>query len=183
MDHDDRWIEMDGESSRDEVLSARVDIGFLDALEQPILNGRGFDARDVAENRSTVIVNTNFVEQSSQLRWPSVKCSVSSRSSGAGVRSFGDSNVIKRDSAGNFHRATFPTVSWATGIRRGDEHVLIGIHISVEIAGVRLRRLLSNETRRQNTPSPVQRRRLHALTEPIVTANPGRIERFGSSHL
>jgi predicted permease len=61
MDHSDQWFELDDGSPRREALTARVDVGFFDALEQPILSGRGFDARDIGEHRATAIVNTSFV--------------------------------------------------------------------------------------------------------------------------
>lgn len=41
-----------------EVQVASVDVSFFDAFGQPILLGSG----DIGENRSTVIVNTTFVE-------------------------------------------------------------------------------------------------------------------------
>jgi putative ABC transport system permease protein len=67
MDHRSRRIELDGETSPDafeghQVKMARVDIDFFDALEQPILNGRGFNPADLGENRSAIIVNTSFVD-------------------------------------------------------------------------------------------------------------------------
>lgn len=63
MDHNDLWFEMDDGSPRQEVLVARVDPGYFDALGQPILDGRGFNAGDLGPNRSTAIVNTTFVER------------------------------------------------------------------------------------------------------------------------
>ena len=45
------------------VNVALVDIGFFDALEQPILSGRGFDAADLGERRTAVVVNTSFVDR------------------------------------------------------------------------------------------------------------------------
>lgn len=65
MDHPVSRVEVEGGSAtdRDVVRVASVDVGFFDALEQPILTGRGFDARDLGEERSTVIVNTNFVDR------------------------------------------------------------------------------------------------------------------------
>ena len=45
------------------VNVARVDVGFFDALEQPILSGRNFNAADLGERRSAIIVNTSFVER------------------------------------------------------------------------------------------------------------------------
>jgi hypothetical protein len=67
MDHPIRWAEVDGEDPPDgrpghQIRIARVDPGFFEALGQPILAGRGFDAIDL-EDGSAVIVNTTFVEQ------------------------------------------------------------------------------------------------------------------------
>ena len=45
------------------VNVAQVDVGFFEALGQPILNGRGFDAADLGERRTAVVVNTSFVER------------------------------------------------------------------------------------------------------------------------
>lgn len=63
MDHPNRWVEPEGGIPRQRVRIARVDVGFFDALEQPILSGRGFDQNDLGETRTAVIVNTNFVDQ------------------------------------------------------------------------------------------------------------------------
>ena len=68
MGHPWRRVEVDGEAQSDEVESprvanARVDVDFFDALEQPILSGRGFDSSDLSEDRSVVIVNTAFVDR------------------------------------------------------------------------------------------------------------------------
>jgi predicted permease len=68
MDHPGRRVEVEGETVDEgfrghAVQVARVAPGFFDALESPVLLGRGFDSRDIGENRSTVIVNTTFVEQ------------------------------------------------------------------------------------------------------------------------
>lgn len=63
MDHPNRWIEVEGGTPRQKVRIARVDVGFFDALEQPILRGRGFNQSDLGEIRSTVIVNENFVDK------------------------------------------------------------------------------------------------------------------------
>ena len=67
MDHNVLPIELDGENPSGEfeghdVKIARVDPDFFNALEQPILSGRGFDSTDLDE-RSTVIVNTSFVDR------------------------------------------------------------------------------------------------------------------------
>jgi predicted permease len=63
MDHPNRWIEVEGDVPRQKVRTARVDVGFFDALDQPILRGRGFDQGDLDKNPSAVIVNANFVDQ------------------------------------------------------------------------------------------------------------------------
>lgn len=65
MDHPVSRIEVEGGSptGRDVVRVASVDVNFFAALEQPILTGRVFDSRDIGEERSTVIVNTNFVDR------------------------------------------------------------------------------------------------------------------------
>jgi putative ABC transport system permease protein len=42
---------------------ARVDPGFFDAFDKPILAGRGFDRHDAAATSSAVIVNTAFVSE------------------------------------------------------------------------------------------------------------------------
>ncbi len=59
---------MDGENRSGDVQShpavnASVDLDFFDALERPILIGRGFNLSDLGEDRSAVIVNTPFVER------------------------------------------------------------------------------------------------------------------------
>ena len=72
MDHEIRLIELDVEVDGDRpapvvpidrVRTARVAPDFFEALEQPILMGRGFTAADLGADRSAVIVNTTFVEQ------------------------------------------------------------------------------------------------------------------------
>ena len=68
MDHPGRRVELDGENLPDNfrgqaVASARVDPDFFNALQQPILSGRGFDLGDLGEDRSAVIVNTDFVDR------------------------------------------------------------------------------------------------------------------------
>jgi hypothetical protein len=45
------------------VSVARVDIGYFEALEQPILNRRKFNAGDLGEDRSAVIVNAFFKDE------------------------------------------------------------------------------------------------------------------------
>ncbi len=67
MDHPSRRVEVDGEALVDDlrghqVQVASVDVNFFDALDHPILLGRGFDRSDLGDNRTTVIVNNTFVE-------------------------------------------------------------------------------------------------------------------------
>jgi len=66
MDHPVRLMEID--SAQDaaapfKVRTARIAIDFFDALEQPLIAGRGFDSRDLARDTSTVIVNTTFAQR------------------------------------------------------------------------------------------------------------------------
>lgn len=68
MSHPLRDVELEGENqsngaARSRVSIAYVDPGFFNALEQPILNGRGFDLSDLGEGGRAVIVNTTFVDQ------------------------------------------------------------------------------------------------------------------------
>jgi predicted permease len=68
MQHRTRPIEVEGEQLANAarghwVRTARVDVGFFEALEQPVLVGRGFTAADLGDDRSAVIVNTPFVDQ------------------------------------------------------------------------------------------------------------------------
>ena len=45
------------------VSVARVDAGYFDALGQPMLSGRNFNAADLGDDRSAVIVNKGFVDR------------------------------------------------------------------------------------------------------------------------
>lgn len=68
MDHRTRQIELEGEGKTGDlrghaVFIARVDVDFFSTFEQPILTGRGFDALDVGDDRSAVIVNTSFLDR------------------------------------------------------------------------------------------------------------------------
>jgi hypothetical protein len=68
MDHPIRRAQVEDESSSDvsaelRIRTAHVDPTFFDALESPILAGRGFNAGDLGDASSAVIVNTNFVER------------------------------------------------------------------------------------------------------------------------
>jgi putative ABC transport system permease protein len=66
--HGDRWYELESETRAEgrpalNTSEATVDVDYFKALGQPILAGRGFDARDLGQERSTVLVNTMFVER------------------------------------------------------------------------------------------------------------------------
>jgi predicted permease len=68
MDHPGSNIMVDGEALADDseghrIRMARVDIGYFDALETPILSGRGFALNDLRGEARTVIVNTSFVQR------------------------------------------------------------------------------------------------------------------------
>src|SRR5690606_32690413 len=69
MDHDEVRVEVDGEDASSgsfrghEVRTTAVDIGYFAGLGQPMLAGRAFDSRDVAEASNAVIVNRSFVER------------------------------------------------------------------------------------------------------------------------
>lgn len=66
MNHRTRRIEIEADGSAGGILeyrvrTASVDVDFFRALQQPMLAGRDFDSRDLAAERSTVVVNTNFI--------------------------------------------------------------------------------------------------------------------------
>jgi predicted permease len=68
MDHRTRLVEAEGVESPEgrsgfSIRTARVDLDFFESLGQPILQGRAFDAADLGEERTAVIVNTSFVER------------------------------------------------------------------------------------------------------------------------
>jgi putative ABC transport system permease protein len=73
MDHETATIDVEGlsavedlgflERRRRTVNVTRVDTGFFDALDQPVLAGRGFGEADLADDASTVVVNTRFVDR------------------------------------------------------------------------------------------------------------------------
>ncbi len=70
MSHDTRWMQVEGiarapgsPAPAHAVNVARVDVGYFDALGQAILSGRNFNAGDLGEDRSAVIVNTSFVDR------------------------------------------------------------------------------------------------------------------------
>jgi hypothetical protein len=75
MDYQSYRVEMDGDDPADGgagpwVLDARVDPGFFDAFNHPILSGRGFTSGDLGEDASVVIVNTFFVDRVMEGRNP-----------------------------------------------------------------------------------------------------------------
>ena len=49
---------------------ARVDVGYLEGLGQPVVQGRNFTMGDLGEDRSAVIVNEGFVERVLEDRYP-----------------------------------------------------------------------------------------------------------------
>jgi len=67
MDHPVRLMEIDASAAESrgpfKVRTARIAIDFFDALEQPLVAGRGFDFRDLGKDASTIIVNTTFAQR------------------------------------------------------------------------------------------------------------------------
>ena len=70
MSHNSRWVQIEGlprepgaPAPAYAVNVARVDIGYFDALKQPILHGRNFNNADLGGDRSAVIVNQSFVDR------------------------------------------------------------------------------------------------------------------------
>ena len=71
MDHSSRLVQLDGPDASDPsndfgveyVSSALIDPDFFHTFEHPVLSGRGFDLGDLGEDRSAVIVNTDFVDR------------------------------------------------------------------------------------------------------------------------
>jgi predicted permease len=68
--HESRYIQVEGLPRAPEapapahpVSVARVDVGYFEALDQPVLSGRTFNTADLGEDRSAVIVNTGFVDR------------------------------------------------------------------------------------------------------------------------
>lgn len=68
--HPQRWIEVDdaGTTPPDSAVghrvgAASVDAGYFDALNVPILSGRGFQSGDVGSDPNVVIVNQSFVQE------------------------------------------------------------------------------------------------------------------------
>jgi hypothetical protein len=67
MDHCSRLVEVEGVETPggrrgQYTRTARVDVDFFEALNQPILTGRGFEPGDLAGDVQPVIVNTVFVD-------------------------------------------------------------------------------------------------------------------------
>lgn len=67
MDHTSRLVEVEGAEQSDVggryVRTARVDVDYFEELNQPILQGRGFDRADLQSDAPGVIVNAIFVER------------------------------------------------------------------------------------------------------------------------
>ena len=66
MQHPSHSFHVEGDDTEGpghRVMVARVDPGFFDALDSPILAGRGFDRNDTAASVAPVIVNTAFVSE------------------------------------------------------------------------------------------------------------------------
>lgn len=68
MQHAIRRIEVEQDeastgSNRLKVRTARVDLGFFSALDQPMVAGRPFNSGDLRDGVANVIVNTTFVEK------------------------------------------------------------------------------------------------------------------------
>lgn len=68
MDHPTRRVKVEGVEVPDDhrgvtTRVARVAVDFFDSMGQPILMGRDFNAGDMEDGASTVIVNTTFVER------------------------------------------------------------------------------------------------------------------------
>jgi putative ABC transport system permease protein len=68
--HASRYVQIEGQprpagspAPAHLISVARVDIRYFDALQQPIVNGRRFNAGDLGDDRSAVIVNTGFVNR------------------------------------------------------------------------------------------------------------------------
>jgi putative ABC transport system permease protein len=68
MDHTIAWVETEDDPLAEgqrgaQIRTVQVDLDYFDALEQPILAGRGFDAGDLGEDGSAILVDTTFVSQ------------------------------------------------------------------------------------------------------------------------
>jgi predicted permease len=71
MDHPIRLIEVDQDAAAVtapaagpyKVRTARIATDFFEELDQPLVAGRGFDARDLEEGAATIIVNTTFAQR------------------------------------------------------------------------------------------------------------------------
>ena len=75
--HATRYIQVEGLPRAEDapapahlVRVARVDVGYLEALGQPVVQGRDFTMGDLGEERSAVIVNQGFVERVLEGRYP-----------------------------------------------------------------------------------------------------------------
>jgi predicted permease len=70
MSHEVRYVQIEGLLREAGAAApawlvnlARVDVGYFDALQRPILNGRNFSRADLGADRSAVIVNQSFVQR------------------------------------------------------------------------------------------------------------------------
>jgi putative ABC transport system permease protein len=64
MDHPSRLLDVEqGAAGPLKVRTARIAIDYFDALERPLVAGRGFDARDLETDAGTIIVNTTFARR------------------------------------------------------------------------------------------------------------------------
>jgi putative ABC transport system permease protein len=73
MDHEALGVDVEGGTAFDDldlfdrlnrfVATAKVDVDFFAALDQPILVGRDFDRADLVDDARPVIVNTSFVDR------------------------------------------------------------------------------------------------------------------------
>jgi putative ABC transport system permease protein len=72
MDHPIRLMNVDQDAATAaaapaagpfQVRTARIAVDFFEALEQPLVAGRGFDSRDLEKDAGTIIVNTTFAQR------------------------------------------------------------------------------------------------------------------------
>ena len=75
--HATRYIQVEGLPRAEDapapahlIRVARVDVGYLEALGQPVVQGRDFTVGDLGEDQSAVLVNQGFVERVLEGRYP-----------------------------------------------------------------------------------------------------------------
>ena len=75
--HPTRYIQVEGLPRAEDasapaylVQVARVDVGYFEALGQPVAHGRNFNLGDLGEDRSAVVVNQGFVDRVLNGRYP-----------------------------------------------------------------------------------------------------------------